>query len=279
MNNILKIVLACSAILAFAGNSILTRLALLAPDTAPGMFMVLRLVSGATTLAFLCALQGRAFRPDHRDAVGVAALFIYALAFTYAYVALGAATGALILFGVVQLTVAGLALVAGNLPRGRDIAGMGIALCGLAWLLLPRATAPPLVSAGLMIMAGMAWGIYTVEGRKGGVAVARTARNFLGAALLAIVWLAFTQPVWPGVHGVVLALASGVVTSALGYVIWYHVLPHLNVFTAGALQLTVPAVAACFGVILLGEKLPSEFLLASLLILGGIALTLKRASP
>lgn len=277
MKPALTFALAAAAIAAFAGNSILTRLALATPDIAPAMFMGIRLVAGAATLLAIGSARGLPVRPGRSDAAGIVSLFIYALAFTYAYVAMGAATGALILFGVVQLTVSARALAGGSVPRIRDIAGIGIALLGLCWLLQPRASAPPLAAALMMISAGIAWGIYTIEGRKGGNAVARTARNFAGAAGLGLLWLLFVHPGFPGGHGLLLALASGIVTSALGYVIWYAVVPHLNVFTSGALQLLVPAIAAAGGFILLQEQLPAEFLLASLLILGGIGLTLKRA--
>lgn len=279
MKPVLTFALAAAAILAFAGNSILTRLALAAPDISPAMFMGVRLISGAATLAAIGLARSLPVRPGPRDSIGVAALFIYALAFTYAYVAMGAATGALILFGVVQITVSAIAMSAGSRPRPRDVIGIAVAFLGLVWLLLPRASAPPLLAAALMIAAGVAWGFYTVEGRKGGDAVARTARNFIGAAVLAGLWLVFAQPDWPGHRGLGLALASGIVTSALGYVIWYAVVPHINVFTAGTLQLLVPAVAAVGGFAVLDEHLPPDFLLASALILGGIALTLKRVRP
>ena len=276
MKPLLTLALTVAAILAFAGNSVLTRLALSSHDISPAMFMGVRLISGAAMLAAIGLARGLTFAPGPKDLAGIAALFIYALAFTYAYVAMGAATGALILFGVVQLTVSAIAMVMGHAPRTRDVLGIAIALAGLGWLLLPRASTPPILAALLMIVAGVAWGFYTVEGRKGGHAVARTARNFLGAAVLAGIWLVAAQPEWPGLHGLLLALASGIFTSALGYVMWYAVVPHMNVFTAGALQLLVPAVAAAGGFLLLGGHLPGEFLLASALILGGIALTLKR---
>jgi drug/metabolite transporter (DMT)-like permease len=147
-------------------------------------------------------------------------------------------------------------------------------LAGLAWLLLPKASAPPPTAALLMTIAGIAWGIYTLHGRGSVDAVARTTRNFTGAALLAVLWLTFTSPAWPDQTGLLLAVASGVITSALGYVIWYAVLPRISIFTAGALQMLVPAVASAGG-LLLGEQLPQQLLMASLLVLGGIALTLK----
>ncbi len=276
MKPVLIAALSLAAILAFAGNSILTRMALATPDISPAMFMGVRLISGAFMLAAIGLVRGLPLRLGLRDAMGIVALFIYALAFTYAYVAMGAATGALILFGVVQFTIFGLAVFTGNRPRPRDVIGIAIALFGLVWLLLPRASAPPLVAAAMMIAAGVAWGFYTVEGRKGGDAIARTARNFIGAAVLAGLWLVVLQPEWPGGRGLGLAVASGIVTSALGYVLWYAVVPHINVFTAGALQLLVPAVATAGGLAVLDEHLPPDFLLASAFILGGIALTLKR---
>jgi drug/metabolite transporter (DMT)-like permease len=268
--------LAGLAIFAFAGNSVLTRLALLQTDISPSAFMVIRLVSGACALALIVLIRHQSVVPRRADLAGVFSLFIYAIAFTYAYVALGAAAGALILFGVVQLTLSILSLFQGNRPRGIDILGMALAFAGLAWLLLPKATAPPVFSAALMAIAGIAWGFYTMAGRKGGEPVARTARNFAGAGLLSLVWLAVSLPAAPDKTGFMLALTSGVITSALGYVIWYMAVPRLSIFTSGALQLLVPIVAALGG-LLIGETLPPELLVAALLTLGGIGLTLRKA--
>jgi drug/metabolite transporter (DMT)-like permease len=276
VNAITTALLSALAILAFAGNSVLTRLALLQTDISPSAFMVVRLLSGALALAFFVALRHQSVLPRREDQAGILSLFLYAITFTYAYEALGAAAGALILFGVVQLTLSSLSLVQGHRPRVLDVIGMALAFAGLAWLLLPKASAPPLFSAALMVVAGIAWGVYTMSGRNGGDPVARTARNFVGAGVLSIVWLLFTLPPLPDAQGLILASVSGVVTSALGYVIWYMAVPRLSIFTSGALQLLVPIVASLGG-LLIGESLPPEWLVAAVLTLGGIALTLKRA--
>jgi drug/metabolite transporter (DMT)-like permease len=271
---IITIALSSFAIIAFAGNSILTRFGFTGSDVSPAMFASLRLISGAMALLVLAAIRGHKSFPQKSDAPGIVALFVYAIAFTYAYVEMGAATGALILFGVVQITLTCMTILRGQRPPVRDLMGMALALAGLAWLLLPKASAPPPTAALLMTIAGIAWGIYTLHGRGSVDAVARTTRNFTGAALLAVLWLTFTSPAWPDQTGLLLAAASGVITSALGYVIWYAVLPRISIFTAGALQMLVPAVASAGG-LLLGEQLPQQLLMASLLVLGGIALTLK----
>jgi drug/metabolite transporter (DMT)-like permease len=268
--------LAGLAILAFAGNSVLTRLALLETDVSPSAFMVIRLVSGALALALIVTARHASAIPRREDRNGMIALFVYAITFTYAYESLGAAAGALILFGVVQLTLSALSVIQGQRPLMIDLVGMGLAFAGLAWLLLPKASAPPLLSAGLMTTAGIAWGFYTMAGRKGGDPVVRTARNFVGAGMLALCWLAITVPAMPDAKGLMLALASGIITSALGYVIWYMAVPRLNILTSGALQLLVPVVAACGG-LLIGETLPPELLMAAVLTLSGIGLTLRKA--
>jgi drug/metabolite transporter (DMT)-like permease len=270
----ITIILSAFAIVAFAGNSILTRFGLVGSDVSPAMFTGLRLISGAIALQMLAAMRGHKSLPQKSDATGIVALFVYAITFTYAYVEMGAAAGALILFGVVQITLTCLTILRGQRPPVRDLIGMALAVAGLAWLLLPKASAPPLAAALLMGIAGIAWGIYTLHGRGSVNAVARTTRNFTGAALLAIIWLTFTSPAWPNQAGLLLAVSSGIITSALGYVIWYTVLPRISIFTAGALQMLVPVVASVGGLIL-DEPLPPQLLMATLLVLAGIALTLK----
>jgi len=143
----------------------------------------------------------------------------------------------------------------------------------LLWLLAPGATAPPLFPALLMALAGVAWGIYTMLGKGAADPFARTARNFIGAAPIALLGLLAVPISAPGPHGVLLAVASGALTSGLGYVIWYAVLPGLNVATAGAAQLLVPVVAAAGGVLWLGESLSLKLAAVTALILTGIWLT------
>jgi drug/metabolite transporter (DMT)-like permease len=261
------------AILAFAGNSLLTRMALTRPEIAASQFVGIRLVSGAVMLVLLNVKRRSGIWPRFADVPGIASLFVYAVAFTFAYITLGAASGALILFPTVQITLVVVASSRGSPPSSRQQLGMAIAVAGLLVLLGPRSSAPPLGGAILMAVAGIAWGIYTLLGRGAFPLLASPARNFVGAAPFAlIVALAMGAP-RPSVEGVVLAIASGAITSALGYVVWYAALPRLNVATAGAAQLLVPVITAVGGVGWLGEKPSLAMIAAIALILGGVALT------
>ncbi|MEM9303429.1 MAG: DMT family transporter [Pseudomonadota bacterium] len=271
---LLAVVLTTLAILAFAGNSLLTRAALADGHLGPATFAGLRLLSGAITLAAIGLWGAHPVRPGRADLPGIAALAVYAVAFTFAYVNMGAAAGALILFAMVQLTMAAVATLQGQRPRGLEAIGLLVALGGLAWLLAPGLTAPPLLPALLMAIAGAAWGAYTLFGRGASDPLAATARNFIGTWPLAVVLLAGLAFEAPSVRGVVLAVLSGAITSGLGYAIWYAVLPRLTVAIAGCAQLTVPAVAAIGGALWLGETITLRLALASLLILAGVGLTI-----
>ena len=264
------------AILAFAGNSLLTRAALADGAIGPGTFTGLRLGSGAFVLALL-AFRGAGLRPRGGDGAGTIALLGYAIAFTYAYVSLGAATGALILFATVQVTMVTIALARGEVPTTRERVGLVLALVGLGWLLLPQASAPSAWAAISMVLAGVAWGAYTVIGRASREPLGQTARYFIGAApfglgLALVAWL-IGEPV--GMAGVALAVASGAVTSGLGYAVWYAALPGLTSTVAGVAQLLVPAVAAAGAAIWLEEPITSTLVLASLLIFAGIGVSLS----
>ena len=268
------------AVLAFAGNSLLTRQALAGGAIGPGPFVGLRLVSGALLLALLLARRPAEILPRRADLPGIGALLLYALAFTWAYLGLGASTGALILFSSVQLTLVLLAHLRGTRLSGREAAGMVLALAGLALLLAPGLTAPPLGGALLMALAGMGWGLYTLLGRGTADPLALTARNFVGAApvglLLLLLGLARSGPLQ--LEGVLLAIASGALASGIGYALWYAVLPRLSVAMAGSAQLLVPLVTAAGGVLWLGEPLTLRFAFVCLLILCGVWLT-RRPSP
>jgi drug/metabolite transporter (DMT)-like permease len=269
------VLLVALAILAFAGNSLLTRAALADGAMGVGAFTGLRLASGAFTLAAIALATGRRPWPVQANFPGVLALFGYAACFTLAYRSIGAATGALVLFASVQVSMAGLAALRGERPNATQALGLALAMAGLAWLLAPGLSAPPLGAALLMVAAGASWGVYTLYGRGKVDAVTQTARNFIGAAPLGLLFWA-AQPDGLTAMGVFLAIASGAVTSGLGYVIWYAALPALSASTAGAVQLLVPAVAATGGLIWLGEPLTAALAGATLLILAGIGLTLKR---
>lgn len=274
------ILLAASAIVAFAGNSLLTRAALGA-DSGDGllgweMFTGLRLASGAVVLIVLAGL--RASLPTRADLPGIVALSAYAVFFSLSYLALGAATGALILFAAVQITMVAMAVSRGERLGVKQVSGMMLAMAGLVWLLLPGAVTPSLPAALAMVAAGIAWGAYTLLGRHAGSPLAHTARNFVGCVPLAmalVVWAVMAGEVLT-VHGITLALASGAITSGIGYAIWYGVLPALGTSLAAVLQLLVPPVAAIGALIWLDEAVTLPLVGASGLILVGIALNIPR---
>ncbi|TVQ32803.1 MAG: DMT family transporter [Wenzhouxiangella sp.] len=269
----LKIVLlTILALCAFAANSILARLALTATEIDPVSFTGVRLVSGALMLWLIVRLRQPSTTGNGNWASALA-LFAYAIAFSLAYLSLTAATGALILFGAVQATMVGWALVRGDrLGLGQWI-GLALALAGLVGLLLPGLHAPPLPAAGMMLAAGVAWGIYSLRGRGPGDPISTTATNFALACVpaVAVTVLFLGQSSWD-IPGLLLAIASGALASGLGYVVWYSVLGHIQTSTAAVAQLSVPAITALAGVVLLTEPISLRLLLAGLAILGGIAL-------
>lgn len=264
------------AMLAFAGNSLLCRVALRETAIDAASFTALRLLSGALMLWLLVWLRRKppAGRGSYRSAF---ALFVYAAGFSYAYLGLTAATGALLLFGAVQVTMLSVCLWRGDRFNVRQLLGFTLAAGGLVGLLLPGLSAPPLTAAGLMLLAGAAWGVYSLRGKGASDPLQVTAGNFLrslpfAAVLLLLVWPAAQ----PDPDGVVFAVASGALASGIGYAIWYKVLPALLATTAATVQLSVPVIAAVGGIVLLGEPLSLRLLLASVVILGGIALVVVR---
>lgn len=271
---------------AFAGNSILARMALTDGRTGAAEFTAVRLVAGAVMLALVVALRGSVHRPDWRfEWRSAIALFAYAAGFSFAYRSLTTGTGALILFAAVQLTMLVTAWLEGDRLRGLRALGLVVALSGLVYLLLPGLEAPPLVGALLMLGAGVAWGWYSLLGRGVADPVAATTRNFLLAAAIGVLlWLAMvaasgTPESNLTQRGLLLATISGAVTSGLGYVIWYRALRDLAASQAATVQLTVPLIAAWGGVTLLGESLSLRLMVAAVLILGGVGLTLRRELP
>lgn len=262
------------AMCAFAGNSLLCRLALAGTEIDAATFTTIRILSGAVTLYLIVRL--RASKSDSKRAgswPSALALFAYAAGFSLAYVRLSAGTGALLLFGAVQATMIGYGLWAGERLRARQWLGLAAALGGLVGLLLPGMTAPPLYSAALMLGAGVAWGIYSLRGKGSGDPLAATAGNFLRAVpftlalSVAMLSLASVDPV-----GAMYAVASGALASGVGYAIWYTALKGLKATSAATVQLSVPVITAVGGVILLGEQITPRLLIASAAILGGIAL-------
>ena len=264
------------AMLAFASNSLLCRIALRDTSIDAASFTSIRLISGAALLAIL--MMGRGKPPLAGGTWRAAAmLFAYAVTFSFAYRQLTAATGALLLFGAVQMTMLGYGLAAGERLRGLQWLGLLVALSGLIGLLLPGLAAPPLVSALLMLAAGAAWGVYSLLGRGVTDPVAGTAGNFLRAVPFTVVLsLATAAHASFDAMGVLYAVISGAITSGLGYVLWYAALPAFKAASAATIQLSVPALAALGGVLLLNEPLSLRLLIASVAILGGIALVILR---
>ncbi|MCA0042960.1 DMT family transporter [Celeribacter litoreus] len=259
-------------LVAFAGNSVLTRAALVDPMNAGASFAAVRLVSGAGMLVLLAVFSRSQVVPRRSDVPSVLALFAYALCFSLAYRAISAATGALILFALVQITMIGVAQMRGHRLSMMGGLGMLLAFVGLSWLLLPGLSAPPLGAALLMAAAGVSWGLYSLWGQGGGDPSGRTLRNFVGTTPLALALLLFL-PIELTSAGWALAIASGAITSALGYMLWYRLLPSISVPLAASAQLSVPLITAVGGVLFLGEGLSLRLLGASVLILGGIFLT------
>lgn len=257
---------------AFAGNSVLCRIALRHTGIDAASFTSIRLVSGAFVLWGMARLF-RGSAPGKGNWLSAFALFAYAAGFSFAYISLPAATGALILFGAVQTTMIGHGVWGGERLRSQELIGLLLALGGLVGLLLPGLSAPPLAGSVLMLLAGVAWGVYSLRGKAAGNPVRITAGNFLRAAPFAIM-LSMLLRSRSGLDmaGVLYAMASGGIASGLGYAIWYAVLPELKGAIAATVQLSVPLIAALGGIVFLGETLTVRFVLASLAILGGIAL-------
>jgi drug/metabolite transporter (DMT)-like permease len=260
------------AMLAFAGNSLLCRAAFHATRIDAASFTTIRLVSGALALWLIVRAQGGAGKAAGSWA-SAAALFAYAAAFSFAYLSLTAATGALLLFGAVQATMIGVGLWRGERLRPWQLLGLACAFGGLVGLLLPGLSAPPSHGAALMLAAGVAWGVYSLRGKGAGDPLRATASNFLRAVpFAAALSLAMLASATFDPAGAALAVASGALTSGIGYAIWYTALPGLKAASAATVQLSVPPLAAIGGVVLLGEPATLRLLVASVAILGGIAL-------
>ena len=273
---LLLAVLALLALLAFAGNSLLCRLALKLTGIDPASLTSVRILSGALTLWLITRSRSRS-ASGAGNWPSALALFVYAAAFSYAYVSLPAATGALLLFGAVQATMIGYGLWRGERLLLRQWLGLLCAFAGLAGLLLPGLSAPPALGAALMLGAGVAWGVYSLRGKAAGDPTRVTSGNFLRAAPMAAL-LSLVTLRWSAVDlaGLGYALASGALASGVGYAVWYTALRGLKATSAATLQLSVPVLAALGGIVFLGETVTTRLLLASAAILGGIALVMAR---
>jgi len=269
---------------AFAANSLLCRAALGAGLLDAATFTTLRLVSGALALAVLAG-GGRPRGGGHGSWASAAALFGYALAFSLAYVRIPAAVGALLLFGAVQATMIGWALLSGERPRSREWLGLVTALAGLVVLARPGLAAPDPLGSGLMIASGACWGVYSLRGRTATDPLRANAGHFSRAvpmALLAsLAFLAVSAPRLT-LEGGLLAVASGAITSGVGYALWFAALRGLTATQAAIVQLTVPPLAAAGAVVFLGERLTFRLAVAGALILGGVGLAVgsrRRSGP
>jgi len=262
------------SLLAFAGNSVLCRIALKETEIDAATFTSVRLISGALALYLISNVFRRRQR-GKGNWISAFALFVYAAAFSFAYLSLSTATGALILFGSVQATMIGHGAWSGDRFRAPQIWGLAVAFTGLVGLLLPGLSSPPLIASLLMLASGVAWGVYSLRGKGAGDPTRVTSGNFLRAAVMALLLIIlFRSDMNFDLTGIAYAIASGAMASGLGYSLWYSVLPWLKATNAATVQLSVPLIAAFGGILMLGESLTLRFVFASVAILGGIALVL-----
>jgi drug/metabolite transporter (DMT)-like permease len=258
------------ALLAFAANSILCRMALRDATIDPLTFTSIRIVSGALTLALVLPLRTRRLRMGG-SWISALQLIGYAAAFSVAYTSLTAGTGALLLFGAVQVIMIAAGYRAGERINGAVAVGWLAAVGGIIALTLPSVSSPPPLASFLMLVAGIAWGLYSLRGRRSSEPIAETAGNFLRAVPMALLLnaLMFTKVSYTS-RGMLLALLSGALASGLGYAAWYTVLPRMRSMTAANLQLCVPVIAALFGALMFKEAITARLLVASIFVLGGV---------
>jgi len=279
MNKTRVALLTVVAMMAFAANSLLCRMALRGAHIDAASFTLIRLASGALMLWFIVWLRGGTVG-QHGSWVSALALFSYAAGFSFAYLTLPASAGALLLFGAVQATMIGYGLWHGERLRVVQYLGLTLACAGLVGLLLPGLSAPPLDGAILMIAAGIAWGVYSLRGRASSNATASTAGNFMRTlpfiAVLSVIMMSRTTM---DAIGIGYAVASGAIASGLGYAVWYSALPSLHAANAATVQLSVPVIAALGAALFLGEAITLRLVLASIAVLGGITLVMKGRKP
>jgi drug/metabolite transporter (DMT)-like permease len=278
------VLLTTLTLIAFAANSVLARAALGSDSIDAASYTSIRLISGALVLYLIVHINRTGSRSGARGSWWAALmLFLYAISFSFAYITLETGTGALILFGAVQITMILASLMAGTRLRLAEWLGVAIAFGGFVYLVLPGVTAPPLIGFLLMALAGIAWGLYTLKGRGSDHALLDTAYNFIRTVPLALVVAVLAiGKVHYSMEGLVLAATSGAVASGLGYTIWYIALGGLSATQAAVVQLLVPVIAALGGVVFVAEPITLRLLLSALLILGGILLVVlgrRRSRP
>jgi drug/metabolite transporter (DMT)-like permease len=267
-------ILTLLAMIAFASNSLLCRLALKQTGIDAASFTFIRIFSGAFALWLIMKLR-RATWKEEGSWSSALALFMYAAAFSFAYLDLSVGTGALLLFGAVQATMILWGFRKGERLDAIQLVGLIFAVTGLVVLVFPGLSAPPLIGSILMLGAGVAWGIYSIRGKAGRDAIAATAGNFLRAVpFAAVVSIILLSRARLDHAGIFYAVVSGAITSGLGYVIWYSALPSLKAASAATVQLSVPVLAATGGILLLGEPITLRYVLASVAVLGGIFLVI-----
>jgi drug/metabolite transporter (DMT)-like permease len=264
------------ALVAFAANSVLCRLALGDHTIDAASFTVIRLISGAVTLVLILKLRANGDKPtSENNWVAILMLFLYAITFSFAYITLNTATGALIIFGAVQMTMILITLKSGHRLHVAEWLGVLIAFAGFVYLVLPNVNSPSITGFILMMVAGIAWGIYTLKGRGSTNPLADTANNFARTIpLVAVLALIAIPYVDLSVKGVVLAFLSGAVASGIGYTIWYTALGGLTAVQAAVVQLLVPVIAAAGGVVFVSEVISLRLVVSAIMILGGILIVI-----
>ncbi len=268
------ILLTSIALVAFAGNSVLCRMALDGGTIDAAGFSLIRLASGAIALLIILSVTDRTHSTkSHGSLISASMLFLYAVCFSFAYINLDAGTGALILFGMVQATMIAGALLEGDRPSPVEWGGWLLTVVGFIYLMSPGLTAPSPIGAGLMGLAGIGWGIYSLRGRSESDALAGTTFNFVRSVpLVTVVALIGFSHLHLSREGIVLAAVSGALTSGVGYAIWYAALRGLSSMQAAMVQLSVPLLAAAGGMLLLSEPASTRLIASGVLILGGICL-------
>jgi len=269
------------ALIAFAANSVLARMALGDGTIDAAGFTVIRLLSGAVVLLGLTSIAGRkSGKPENTTAkktagswFGALMLFVYAICFSFAYISLDTATGALILFGAVQITMIIVSLIKGNRPGVGEWTGLVLAFGGFVFLILPGISTPSAIGFALMGLSGIAWGFYTLQGRGSDNPLADTTQNFIRTVpMIAIVALISMASARYSLQGIVLGVLSGGIASGIGYSLWYSALGGLSTTQAAVLQLLVPVIAALGGVIFISETITIRLVISAVLILSGILL-------